>query len=148
MIFLTLKFSNGAISGSSPRSSWRTICWSILSNSCHCWKFPPFLLSVWKKDQPMRTSNSTPKCTDLPTNWHSFPPIFHHGPVCNELQNTKTNSEQLLADYWQTPGILEQHITGTGKFVPDSHIQAMQPFWQVSYNLHFKCLQKGFLCDN
>lgn len=128
MIFLTLKFSNGAISGSSPRSSWRTICWSILSNSCHCWKFPPFLLSVLKKDQPIRTSNPMPKCPELPTNWHSFLPTSHFSPVCNALQNTKTNSEQLLADYLQTPGTLGRHITGKGNFVPDVHIQAIQPF--------------------
>lgn len=81
-----------------------------------------------------------PKCPDLPTNWHSSLPTFHLSPVCDELQNTKTNSEQLLAAYLQTPGILGQLITGTGNFVPDVHIQAMQPFWQVSYKLHTKNL--------
>lgn len=63
-----------------------------------------------------------PKCTDLPTNWHSFLPTFHLSPVCDELQNTKTNSEHLLADYLQnlqTPGILGHHFV---------HIQALQPF--------------------
>lgn len=37
-MFLTLKFSKGARSGSTPLSSWRTICWRIRSRSCHCWK--------------------------------------------------------------------------------------------------------------
>lgn len=37
-MFLTLKFSKGARSGSMPLSSWRTICWMMRSRSCHCWK--------------------------------------------------------------------------------------------------------------
>lgn len=76
----------------------------------------------------MRTSNSVPKCPDLPTNWHPFLPTFHLSPVWDALQNIKTNSEQLLAGFLQTPGTLGQHITGMGNFVPDVHIQAMQPF--------------------
>lgn len=89
-----------------------------------------------------------PKRTDLPTNWHSFLSTFHLNPACSKLQNTKSNPAVLLADYLQTPGILEQHITGMGNSVPDMHIQAVQPFWQISSNLHFKHLQKWVLCDS
>ena len=46
MMFLTLKLSRGATSGSSPLSSCRTICWMILSKSCQCCRLPPPRLSV------------------------------------------------------------------------------------------------------
>lgn len=45
MMFLTLKFSRGAVSGSSPLSSWRTICCRIRSSSCQCCRLPPPRLS-------------------------------------------------------------------------------------------------------
>lgn len=115
IMFLTLKLSRGATSGSSPLSSCRTICWRILSKSCQCCRLqPPRLSEMEDKSKHENVKERWDPCTilehldEFEQSWFWTPP-----QLTGHLQAVLKDWEEMRVGICVAQFLLDQLKHGT-----------------------------------